>query len=144
MIEDDFFVSIIKPDWVDKFWPVIEKSVTDAIEHSNGELDIDVLKSQIKDGRIYLLVVTDVQGNVYASSTMEQREFESGKKVLNITTTGGSGMEHWVHKVIEAAKGLADQLGCDEVYIVGRLGWTRVLKPLGFKPVHQVLSMRIH
>ena len=139
----NYFVSFIQSSDLDKFWPLVQESISAAIAHSNGELDIDVIYNKLKKDQMFLLLINDGNGIIYASTTIEIRIFDSGKQVLNVTTTGGTGMDEWLPELVEACSGIAKALDCEEIYVVGRMGWLKTLKKHGFKPVHQVVSMEI-
>lgn len=141
-VEEKFIVSAIKPENVVFMWPVIKSMLERAISHSNGEITSeDILKRSI-EGEI-LIVTISVKAKVVAAIAIEQRNFNSGKRILNLTLVGGDEMASWMDKFSEVANNLAKDYNCDEIYIVGRPGWTRTLKRLGFETVHTVVSRKV-
>jgi hypothetical protein len=140
--EEQITVAAIQPNMVEIIWPRVEAMIAMAIEHSNGELSLESMKRQIMKGEMLLLVVYEAD-IIVASLTLERRDFDSGLSVLNVTTAGGADLHIWMKDVLAVLEGLAEEQGCTELYIVGRPGWQRALKKIGFKPVHTVVSKKL-
>ena len=141
-VKEKFTVSAIKKELIQLVWPVVEGFLQQAVDHSNGEMCIeDVFKRLIKGNM--LLVTISVESDIVAAIAIEQRNFGSGKRVLNLTLLGGSEMEHWMDEFSDIADKLAKDYKCDEIYIVGRKGWVRALRSYGFETVHTVVSRKV-
>jgi hypothetical protein len=141
-VKEEFTVAAIKPENVVFMWPIVKSMLARAIAHSNGELEIDDILKRSIDGEI-LIVTISQEEEVVAAIAIEQRTFNSGKRILNLTLVGGNEMVNWMDKFSEIANNLAKDYKCDEIYIVGRPGWTRTLKRLGFETVHTVVSRKV-
>jgi hypothetical protein len=144
MIEADaqILISAIKPEMLDMMWYKLAPLVEKAIEHSNDELNIVDIYDRLMAREMLLLVVTEGDA-IMAAITLETRTFPSGKKVMNITTAGGSDMHLWVDKVLDIAEVLAVEQKCSDVYIIGRKGWERKLKTNGYAVAHTVLTKKV-
>ena len=139
----NYVVSCVRYDYIADFWPRVSDMVRRAVAHSNDELDTDIIFDRLGKNEMFLLVISDEQGNIDAATVVEPRVFETGKRVLNVTTTGGDNMSAWLTQLVEACKGIARDFECEEVYVVGRPGWVKTLKRFGFKPQHQILSQEV-
>lgn len=135
-------ISRIKPEIIDIIWTSIESYVQLAIDESNGELQIDVIKKRSKDGNL-LLISIQKDSDIIAVLSAEVRTFETGKKVLHIMTAGGKDLMDWIADVDVAFTDLARSLGCSELYIIGRPGWAKVTKSYGYELIHTTLSKKV-
>jgi hypothetical protein len=143
IIEEELItVAAIKPDMVDMLWPLVSPMIEMAIEHSNNELSLKQIKNAIIDEQMLLLVVYEAE-LIVATLTLERRDFDTGKSVINITTAGGADLHIWMDKVLLIIDELAREQGCDEVYIVGRAGWARALKTRGFRTLHTTVGRKV-
>lgn len=129
-------------DQINACWDELSSLLQKAIDYSNGELDIDSVKERILSGEIMVVVVFK-DGNLIAAVTFEQIEFQTCKRVLNIQLAGGTDIELWFHDVEKIANGLAERYHCSDVYIIGRKGWVRKMKSLGYSEVHTILHKEV-
>lgn len=113
-----------------------------AVDHSNGELDEVSVKNQVEDGDLLVAAVYDDQ-TLVAVVAFELLLFTTGKRALNIQLAGGASLDDWFERMDEVANALAKARDCSEVYIVGRAGWQRKLKQLGYKVAHTVLHKEV-
>ena len=122
---------------------LIKDDLQRAIDHSNDELDIDAMYQRIRDDDMILLIAADSAGKIYASCIVEVREFDTGKRVLAVTTLNGYQMAAWLDELIMALRGVAVHLECSEVYATGRSGWLKKLKKHGFRPIYQTMTLEV-
>lgn len=141
-IDKRITVSVANPKSIPMLWPLVSPQIEMAIEHSNKELTLESIYERLESTEMILLTVME-EGNVMAVLTLEKNHYPSGKITLNVTTTGGADMHLWLDKALGLCESIADQQGCDEIYIIGRAGWSRVLKDKGFDTVHTVLSKKV-
>ena len=113
-----------------------------AVDHSNGELDEASVKNQVEDGDLLVAAVYDDQ-TLVAVVAFELLLFTTGKRALNIQLAGGASLGAWFERMDEVANALANARDCSEVYIVGRAGWQRKLKHMGYKVAHTVLHKEV-
>lgn len=133
---------ILNPGMVDVVWKDISPFLQDAIDESAGELSLQNIKQRIEDTTAIALCVLD-EDTLYAVGILESVTYPSSKKVLGIICLGGTKMEDWVEAIDEAIGSIAEEQGCHEVRIVGRPGWVKALKKLGWESTHVILSKRI-
>jgi hypothetical protein len=86
----------------------------------------DGLVAGVEKGQ-YLAV--NIQG--HACAVLEIRRL-SGGPALSVVALGGHYMPRWLPAFVEFLKALARDQGCTRVLTIGRPGWVRVLRQLGF------------
>lgn len=138
----DLKISAIPVDMVDSIWDDIAPKIEMAIEHSNGELTLSGILRRIKKKDMILLAITK-KGVILAGITLEISVFDSGKRVLFLTTVGGSEIDTWLDKVSDAVESIGRDHNCEEIYISGRAAWARKLKRLGYGTIHTVVSKKL-
>ena len=142
MNKDNLIVSAITPSMIPLVWVTVSPMIEKAIEHSNGELCINEILERLIKKEMILLTVS-VESEIIAALTIEKREFPSGKSILNVTTAGGSDLNIWLGKINEVIDELAIEHGCSEIYIIGRAGWIKALKDIGYGKIHTVVSKKL-
>ena len=128
---------------INECWGEISSLLQKAIDYSNGEIDVNILHQRINEGAVMVAVVFDSR-KLVAVSTFEQIEFDTGKRVLNIQLAGGENVESWFEHIEALAYSLAKRYECDDVYIIGRKGWVKKMKHLGYSEVHTILHKEVH
>lgn len=126
------------PDVAINHWDELSPLLQLGIDYSNGELNDEVVKSKVEKGEIIVAAVYDNE-NLIAALVYEMIYFDTGKKAVNIQLAGGERLDEWFHQASEIAEYIAKERGADDVYIIGRPGWQRKLKQLGYETVHTVL-----
>jgi hypothetical protein len=135
-------IAAIKPSLIPLVWDVVTPYLVAPIGHSNGELSLDNMYERMIKGELLLLTIAENK-NIMAVVTLEKREFATGKNILNVTTAGGSDAHLWIEQLDEVLNNLAKDYDCQEIYIVGRDGWVRLLKDIGYGKIHTVVSKKV-
>lgn len=135
-------MAAVKPEMIPLVWVTVEPMIQAAVDHSHGELSTEVILQRLLDQEMLLLTVCE-GSKIMASVTVEKREFQTGKNILNVTTAGGSDLHIWMKFLDEVLDNLARDYGCEEVVIVGRAGWERMLKNIGYGKLHTVMSRKV-
>lgn len=130
------------PDLSIQHWDELYSFMKLAVDHSNGELDELSCKDQVRSGDLLVSAVYDDQ-KLVAVVCFELLSFTTGKRALNIQLAGGASLDEWFERMDEVAQAIAKARDCSEVYIVGRSGWQRKLKQLGYKTAHTVLHKEV-
>lgn len=135
-------VAIPRIEVVNECWGEILPFINKAIEYSHDELTPEVVLSKINSNELMLAVVYEDE-KLIACVTFEQVNFDSGKRVINIQLAGGENVDAWFEEIERIAVDLAKVQGCSHVYIIGRNGWGRKMKPLGYSPIHTIFSKEV-
>ena len=141
-IFDNLVISAIPTHMVEVIWPRVQDMIQVAIDHSNGELDIDQMYTKIVDSEMLLLTINE-NDRIVATLTIEKRSFDTGKTIMNVVTAGGADMHLWISEVDRVLNQLAKEHGCEDIYIIGRVGWVRTLKEIGYERIHTTLAKRV-
>lgn len=135
-------IAIPKLEILDAVWPEVEPYFQLAVDESNGEIDIKSIKSKVLKKELLVATIFE-DGDLIAVCSFEITNFESGKRVLSIHTAGGSKQELWVKKIDEMASELAKMHNCSHVYIIGRKGWEKIMKPLGYNHTNTIIAKEV-
>ena len=138
----EFTIAAIPCKSIDMIWPVAAPFIEAAIEYSNDELNIFAMKKALLERELILITVND-DHKMIAALTVNKEQFQSGKRVLTLVAIGGARMKEWLHKVDEVLCTVCREEGCTEMYLIGRPGWIKLLRPLGFETIHTVVSKKI-
>lgn len=142
MIKDKVLISAITPNMIPLVWHTVAPMIQMAVEYSHGELDLEDILARLTNNEMLLLTVSE--GDlIIAALTIEKRDFASGKNILNVTTAGGADLHLWMDQLDPIIDELAREHGCTEIYIVGRPGWMRLLKGIGYEKIHTVVSKKV-
>lgn len=138
-------ISFPEPAKVLDCWAEIEPFVQLAIDHSNGELSMQRIKNNLGNKEIALGVIidTDIE-KIIAVVTFDMITFDSGLKVLTIQCAGGERMDDWIDQVDALSISMARRHDCDKIYIIGRKGWERKLRDIGYKHAHTTLTKEVY
>jgi hypothetical protein len=131
-------VSLVKAPLLDSYWPAVERELN-TIEHTWREWHtLEELRRGVEHGRIQLWKV----------GTAEAVHFFAFTQIL-ITQTGrivqcflafGNQIERWVEDFDAVMEQFARAEKCGKMQVVGRQGWTRLLRPHGFVTETVVLT----
>lgn len=135
-------IQFIEPLMAIHHWGELYKLLALAVDHSNGELDETTVKERVATGETLVALVHNGEESI-AAVAFELIKFHTGKRVLNIQLAGGKDAHNWIETMDECAQMIARERDCDDVYIVGRAGWQRMLKPLGYSVVHTILHKEV-
>jgi len=121
----------------------------DAIRHLQRAIDagrnryrsVDLLDDILKSN-VGLWMVMDGEKSV-AAYTTRVIQYPSGVKGLMVDLLGGDGMDEWLPLVVDKLKLYASDMKCGHIELVGRNGWLRALKPLGWSGESVIASMEL-
>ena len=135
-------IALPHPDHLLHHWGEIEPFIKLACDESNGELTPDVVKRKVEMHNVIIAVVYD-DDKLVAAISYDIIDFESGMRALNIQCAGGDILDEWFEQIEAIANSLAKEHGCNNIYIIGRAGWARKMKGLGYKTIHTVIAKEV-
>ena len=133
---------VVPVDMLGMVWGDVEPKLQMAVDFSNGELTTKILYDKISNKDLLLIAVTEGE-TLVSAVTVEMRRYQTGKKILNICCAGGDRLEEWISMMDDKADELAIQHNCDEVYVIGRNGWVKRLKSLGYSQAYTVVTRKV-
>lgn len=103
------------------------------------------IQKRIENKEIAVCTIFDSElRKIIAVVTFEMTSFDSGMKILTIQCAGGERMDEWIPQIDAISLSMAHRHGCQKVYIVGRKGWERKLRDIGYEHAHTVLSKEVN
>ena len=125
--------------WDTVVWPLLAP----AVALSNGESTEASLKQRVKIEEVSV-VLAIFGGDPKLAFTLEVTEYDSGLRVLSLPYISGNGIAELLADCFEELKQIARQSSCTEIRGMSvRRGWMKVLKPLGWEPVHEVIKCNV-
>ncbi len=135
-------MSKVTKEMAELVYPVASKFIESACEYSCGEITEANIYEQIVAGECSLILIYK-DDCVVAAVTAEVRTCPSGKRLLALSTVGGDYMDEWLEELKDNAKQWAIDSDCEDIYIIGRPGWERMLKQFNFSKAHIVMSCSV-
>ena len=123
-------------EYVDRYWGDASGLLERAIKESGGRYNIESVYLEIISGASHLWVIFEGDDNVVCAFTTQFIHYPL-KINLSVVFLGsddslGNFSGKWVESMSELME-WAKVHGCSSVEVVGRRGWLRVLRDLGFK-----------
>jgi hypothetical protein len=135
-------LSAVPADLIPVIWERVKHMIEEPISHSNNEICINNIYDRLVENDMIMVTIT-LNRKVIAVITMEKISPPGGVNILNLTTVGGTDMIEWMDNFSDVIDKIAYEQGCDEIYIVGRPAWQKILKPMGFNHIHTVMGRKV-
>ena len=137
-----YTVTAVLPALVDLIWPLVKDYLDSAIEQSQGETNEELTKRDVIIGDAILIVIYK-DATIYGAAVVRKRIFDTGVNAIFVSLLGGKNVEEWIDDAYFVAKEVGKDLDCTVMYCVGRAGWEKVLKHIGFTKAYTVLTNQI-
>lgn len=111
-------------------WARCEAWIAGALEYSGGTHDLADVRAMVERGEAQFWFSANAAG---VTEVVTYPRFKS----LHLWLCGGD-MGEIVSILLPAAEAWAKAQGCTMTSTAGRMGWSRVLEPLGYEPVAQI------
>jgi hypothetical protein len=121
-------------------WHLAEPWVRSAVEEAALVETVDSYKSRCLDRSAQLWLISD-QAQVVGCGITEIYDTPKGLTCA-IPVTGAASMEH-IGPALEEIEAWAKSEGCVRLEEYGRIGWTKALKPYGWRPLSVVMEKDI-
>ena len=115
----EFTIAAIPCKSIEMVWPTAAPFIEAAIEYSNDELNIFVMKQALLDRELILITVND-NHKMIAAFTVKKEVFQSGKKVLTLVAIGGARMKEWLHNVDDRGSSLQRRISGSGMSLLAR------------------------
>lgn len=121
-------------------WPVISGFIERALAQTNGEIwPEDLLEMALKHEADFWLVKAYETGDILAVCVTQVVLYKR-KKNLRVVALTGDGMEEWMDALDETLCYFGRAEGCSSIELVGRKGFVRRLKPLGYEEKYVLMT----
>ena len=121
-------------------WPQVREHFASFEKRSQGELTAQELAQLVMT--TYRQCWVAVEDNKVVATALTRIESNPVKTVC-LDFCAGEGRENWRDEMVNEIERWAESIGSKRVRIVGRPGWCRELKSLGYKETHRVTEKEI-
>ena len=132
-------VSVVPMDCVLGVWPKIAHYVKLSTDYSYGRFEPEDVLDLILDGK-YLLWIA-YEGSVIKGIVVTTIVTYPRKKYLYLMFCGGEDGFDWKDEMLRVMKCWAYDNQCDGIEANGRLGWSKIFKADGYKPLWQLFEL---
>ena len=131
---------------VDEVWSLVKDNIQEALTYSGNQTDIDFVYKTIKANNFQLWIVWDEskktiqeQYNGVVITEIIQRQL---KRSCHIYIMTGKNRQQWQH-LIKVIEDFAAQHECDNMELICRPGWQRILQNYNYVRTHIVTDKAI-
>jgi hypothetical protein len=134
-------VTLVPTEHVGAVWEKLRPHADLAAEYTYGRFDADDIRDAIEhyDHNLWLAYEgDDIKGIVVTTFKQYPK-----KKFLDLTFVGGEEGFDWKTPMLKLLQHWAYDNQCDGIESSGRLGWSKVFKDDGYKPLWQTYELPI-
>ena len=131
---------------VDEVWSLVKQNIQEALNYSGNQTDVDFVYNTIKAKNFQLWIVWDEskktiqeQYNGVLVTEIIQRKL---KKSCHIYIMTGKNRQQWQH-LIKVIEDFAEQQECNNMELIARPGWQKILQNYNYVRTHVVLDKPI-
>ena len=143
--EDQVSLSLTRlpVEYVDRYWSDASALLERAVNGSRGRYNVESLYLEIVNGDSHLWVIFEGEDNIVSAFTTQFMHYPL-KMNLSVVFLGsddslGNFSGKWVDLMPELME-WAKFHGCNSIEVVGRRGWLRVFRDLGFKESYTMIE----
>ena len=132
-------ISLVPPTMVNQIWPQVEKYLEGAADYTHGRYQVDDILTAITDYEHLLWIAFDganIKGAVVTNYINYPR-----KKFLAMTFCGGVDLDEWKDPMLKMLQAWAFDSKCDGVEATARLGWAKIFKTDGHRPLWHTFEL---
>jgi len=119
----------------------VRRRLEAALAHAQGEYSVDDLMRMFGEGKLQLWVAIE-KGMIEALASTQAVEY-GRMSVLRVVTLSGSKMADWIGPLVDGFARYCREQGLARIEAVGRKGFVRALKNLGFKEVYTTVIREV-
>jgi hypothetical protein len=126
-------------EWVNHTWPMVERFIVDALEHSKGDYTVGHVQSLVSSGQWVLLVAVDGE-QIHGAATMHCFNRPTDR-VAFVTTTGGKFILD--QDTFAQLKNISRAFGATALECAARESMTRLLTRFGFEEKYRIVGVKL-
>jgi hypothetical protein len=123
---------------VDDFWFHVEPWLSLALEKNHGEMELEDVLEFCRTGKVQLFGLWD--GEKFIGSYITELVIFPRMRQVHVLALGAENFDPWIELVSQELEEWRKKCQCHEVVIVGRHGWIKKLKAVGFKQRYTILA----
>jgi hypothetical protein len=132
-------VSMVPKDHVDAVWESVKDYLDGAAQYTHGRYTIDDIYACVKEYDYTLWIAFDEE-KIKAAVVTNFAHYPR-KKYLVMTFCGGDQLDKWKDPMLTLLQRFAYDTQCDGIEATARLGWTKIFKSDGHKPLWQTFQL---
>lgn len=132
-------VTMVPREYVPDTWPDVKDHLDKAVAYTFGRYEIEDIYDAIMDYDHTLWIAFDEAG--IKGAVVTNFVHYPKKKYLVMTFCGGVELEKWKPSMLKLLQHFAFDNQCDGVEATARLGWTKIFKDDGHKPLWQTFEL---
>lgn len=119
---------------VQRIWHMVEDMLQMAVDQSGERYTTDWLLDDILHSNklLWLLVDDDNDDKIVLALTTSIENYPN-RRVIRVSFAGGEHLIKHIELARDEVKKFGKDAGCTKIEVLGRKGWERALKDLGFK-----------
>ena len=146
VLPEDISITRIPIEYVDGVWPEVSIVLKKGVDASRGRYDMNAVYEDIMKESQHLWVIFRGDNEILASFTTQFCYYPL-KMNLSVVFCGsnesmGGVSGNWI-RAMELLKEWAKVFGCDAIEIVGRRGWLKVFKSIGFEESYITVESKV-
>lgn len=140
-MEQTLKVSDVNAEDIDILWPRVQGYLQSALDHGQGEYNLEDIRLQLIADMMRLWIVYDSDGEIHAAAVCEIKQFPQ-KRICYVVLAGGVEIDNWLHDAA-AVEQWARENGADAVVALTRKGMAKKLREFGYREVYTVVQQDI-
>lgn len=135
-------VSLVPADHVELVWPMVEHHMERAAEYTHGRYEVEDIKDSITQYNYHLWIVFGADKVIKGAVVTTFKDYPRAK-YLDLTFIGGDDGMTWKDEMLRVLKHWAYDNQCDGIESTARLGWEKIFKDDGYKPLWQTFVLPV-
>jgi len=133
--DEEISLEVIKKEDIDKFWPSLVIWFAMACDKASTLLTVDEIYEHAKSGDWWCWVISKSP-----ATTLGVAATNVHNNIAIVQVVAGVHSDEWIDIAMNKFEVLAKENGVEKIIIDGRLGWKRMLRNIGYKPVRIALE----
>lgn len=133
-------VSAVPTPHVFRVWPKVQPFMADAAHYTYGRYEAEDILTSILDYGHQLWIAFDSASTIKGAAVTSFNVYPR-KKYLDLTFVGGEEGLTWKDPMLKMLQHWAHDTECDGIESIGRLGWAKIFKNDGYKPLWQKFEL---
>jgi|TARA_R100001463_G_scaffold135750_1_gene199565 predicted MPP superfamily phosphohydrolase len=131
---------------IDDVWNLVKKDIQEALSYSGNHTDSDFVLETLKQQKFQLWIVWDKEKkktkDKYYGVVITEVIKRKLRKSCNIFVVTGKHRQKWQH-LISVLEDFALEQECNNMELIARKGWERIMEQFNYKKTHVVLEKSI-
>jgi hypothetical protein len=131
--------SLVPHDFVDQIWGEVKEYLRGAADYTHGRYEVEDIYDAVMEYDHQLWIAFN-EGGIKGAVVTNFIHYPK-KKYLCMTFCGGVELDQWKDPMLKLLQQWAKDNHCDGVEATARLGWTKIFKDDGHKPLWQTFQL---